>query len=326
VSPRLRAAAFTVVMTLCSPIFVAGYVLWVGKMFASRRSGVSGTAQGPLSARSFQHQLGVRPDEASHRILLALPNVSPLAVRLASWPLVFASRVTGHVPRTFEYPFRGDVPPSAQAAARVGFYDAAVERHLADGGQLVLLGAGFDTRALRFGGRRGVRAFEVDRPATQATKREVLARAGIDASAVTFVSADFGREDWFERLLAAGFDRARPAVFLWEGVTVYLTQEDVEATLRRVASCAPGSILVFDYFSTEALTSKAPYWRYARWATDAAGEPLRWGVDSRPPGRERVAELLDGCGLRLVDAQILGPETEGRRSWGGFVVAGVPPG
>jgi hypothetical protein len=58
--------------------------------------------------------------------------------------------------------------------------------------------------------------------------------------------------------------------------------------------------------------------RYARMGTRAAGEPLRFGVDSKPPSRERLAELLESCGLTLVEQRTLGQETDGQRAWGGF--------
>ena len=71
-------------------------------------------------------------------------------------------------------------------------------------------------------------------------------------------------------------------MFLWEGVIVYLDKEAVEATLRKIASTARGSVVAFDYFTTEPLASRALYWRYARAGTTAAGEPFKFGVDSTP--------------------------------------------
>jgi methyltransferase (TIGR00027 family) len=84
------------------------------------------------------------------------------------------------------------------------FFDAAVDRHLADIAQFVILGAGFDTRAFRLPKEGRVRSFEVDAPKTQAVKRETLEKAGIDSTGVTFVAADFEKEDWLTRLVDAG--------------------------------------------------------------------------------------------------------------------------
>src|SRR5262245_13462629 len=202
---RVAAIVFYLVNLLLLPITLVGYVLWLVGIYAGRRPGVSTTAQGPLSARWFEHLLGTRPDEPAHRLMTVLPGVSPLARELTAAPLLLAHRASGYVPRAFRYPFEGDVPPRYEASARIAFFDAALERYLGDVGQFVILGAGFDTRAYRLPGGTTIRSFEVDVPQTQAVKKEMLAKAGIDASGVTFVSADFESEDWLAKLVGAGF-------------------------------------------------------------------------------------------------------------------------
>lgn len=325
-SPRdiIRAAAFYTVFVPLFPVTLAGYALWIGKaLLAGRASGVSTTAQGPLSARWFQHALGTRQDEPSSRLMTALPTISPLALRLVAGPTLLANRVTGYVPKAFRYPFEGEVPIQYEASARVTFFDSVVDRHLNDIAQLVILGAGFDTRALRLPREKRIRAFEIDTPKTQALKRETLEKAGIDASAVTFVTADFEKEDWLARLVDAGFDLKKPALFLWEGVIMYLDRAAVESTLRKIAGTAKGSLVAFDYFTSEIIESQGLYARFARAATSAGGEPLKFGIDSAPPSRQRVEELLRSCGLSLVEQRTLGEETEGKRAWGGFATAVV---
>lgn len=317
----IPAVAFYTLSILLLPVSLLGYVIWVGKLLAVKSSGVSTSAQGPLLARWAMHNLGVRDDQAANRLLPILPGVPWLGMRLAGWPTIFAHRVTGFVPKTFRYPFEGDIPPQAEASGRVAFFDGAVDRYLPGIDQFVILGAGFDTRPYRLPEDTRVRFFEVDAPKTQAVKRGMLDKAGIDARKVTFVPADFETEDWLAKLVDAGFDAGRPAFFLWEGVTLYLDREAVEDTLLKVAICAKGSILVFDYFTTVARDSNALFWRYARAATKATGEPIKFGVDSTPPSRERLSELLRSCGLTLLEQRTLGRETEKKRAWGGFAVA-----
>lgn len=256
-------------------------------------------------------------------MMLSLPGVPKLGLALTSWPMFFAHRVTGYVPKTFRYPWEGDVPPSAEAAARVTFFDDVVTRYLDGIEQFVVLGAGFDTRPYNLPKDARIRSFEVDTPKTQTVKRETLVKAGIDTTGVTFVPADFETDDWLARLVEEGFDASRPALFLWEGVIIYLDAEAVGDTLRKIASTAKGSVLAFDSFSSEAIESNESYWRFARWSTNAAGEPLKFGIDSTPPLRDRTAELLGDCGLTLVEERTLGDETGGKRAWGGFVVARV---
>src|SRR5205085_6897982 len=111
-------------------------------------------------------------------------------------------------------------------------------------------GAGLDTRAARLA-KEGVRFFEVDQPASQRDKRERLARIdGYPVDAATYVACDFEKDDFLDRLVAAGFAAAAPALFIWEGVTPYLHEPAIRATLRRVAhGCHPETVLVFDHFT-----------------------------------------------------------------------------
>lgn len=318
----MAVTVFYAINILLSPVTAVGYVIWVGKAArTSRKLGVSVSAQGPLTGRWFMHYLGTREDEPSSQLMMVLPGISPLGVRLASASTRLAHRLTGYVPRAFRYPFEGDIPRQHEAAARMTFFDAVVDRYLPHMAQFVILGAGFDTRALRLAPSRQVRSFEIDTPKTQAIKREMLSKISIDATSITFVAADFEKEDWFTRLVDAGFDQSKPALFLWEGVVMYLDREAVEDTLRKIGSCASGSVVAFDYFTTEVLSSQALYWRFARMSTRAAGEPLKFGIESLPPTRERLAELLQPCGLSLVEQHILGKEAGKERAWGGFALA-----
>ncbi len=224
------------------------------------------------------------------------------------------------------YPLKEEITLGNQGWHRQTFFDSLVEQYLPDIPQFVILGAGFDTRALRLKGTpkyAPVRSFEIDTPPTLAFKRERLARAGIDATGVTFVPADFEKDDWLTQLIEAGFNPGQPALFIWEGVVPYLDQEAIKDTLRKIASTAKGTIVAFDYFTSEVLKSQALSMRSVRASLNAGGEPLKFGVDSTPPTRERIAELLGSCGLSLVEQRTLGQETDGKRAWGGFAVAAV---
>lgn len=114
--------------------------------------------------------------------------------------------------------------------------------------QHVILGAGLDTSAHRADLPAQVRVFEVDLPATQRWKRARLADAGIAApDTLRYVGVDFSDTTLADGLAQAGFDQNAPACFTWLGVTLYLDKNDVERTLRYIASCAEGSSVVFDF-------------------------------------------------------------------------------
>ena len=134
-------------------------------------------------------------------------------------------------------------------AVRTAYLDRHVAYWTRERGfaQVVVLGAGLDTRAARLA-HPGVRWFEVDHPASQAYKRRCSsALSGYPTDAATYVSCDFESDDFVERLVQAGFRADAPALILWEGVTPYLTEPAVRGTLARVSSgCYSESVLLFD--------------------------------------------------------------------------------
>src|SRR5512145_125852 len=127
----IAATVYYIISILLFPVSLLGYVIWVGKGFLTGNpSGVSVTAQGPLSARWFMHNLGTRQDEPANRLMALVPSVSPLALRLIAGPLLLGHRLTGYVPRAFTYPFEGEISMQYEASARVTFFDSVVERYL----------------------------------------------------------------------------------------------------------------------------------------------------------------------------------------------------
>jgi methyltransferase (TIGR00027 family) len=145
----------------------------------------------------------------------------------------------------FTRPFRASI------LARARFIEDLVSERAEQGvGQYVILGAGLDTFAQRrpeLGARLSV--FEIDQPGTQAWKRQRLLELGFGvAPFLRLVPVDFEAGDaWWERLAAAGFDFARPAVVASTGVSMYLTRDAIVTTLRQVAVMAPGSTLAMSF-------------------------------------------------------------------------------
>lgn len=150
--------------------------------------------------------------------------------------------------------------------------------------QLVILGAGYDTRAYRLvRPEQGARVFEVDHPATQAFKITKLREAlGTIPAHVEFVAVDFDRDDLAHRLLAAGYDRSCRTLFIWEGVSYYLDVDAVDRTLAFVArNCTSGSVLLFDFFPRAVIdgTSARKEAISLRKIVKERGEPFRFGLD-----------------------------------------------
>lgn len=321
----VAASVFRMIQVVLSPVALVGYVLWTVRAIRfGRRSGVSTTALASFYTRWMQHELGTRPDEPCARLMMVLPNVPYLGLRLVTGPTLLAHRLTGQVPRVYRYPYEGDPTLAHESAARTTFFDTALDRRIDEIDQLVVLGAGIDTRAYRLPADTRIRCFEVDTPRTQAFKRAMLDKAGVDATRVTFVAADFMKENWFENLVDAGFEPDKPSFFLWEGVTMYLDRAAVERTLRTIAGTATGSVVAFDYLAPETAEGQSLYLRVATASLKAVGEPWRFGIGSARPGREQVAAFLESCGLSLGEQRNFGKETDRQHALGGFATAIVP--
>jgi methyltransferase (TIGR00027 family) len=149
---------------------------------------------------------------------------------------------------------------------------AAVERGIR---QVVILGAGLDTFALRNPHEaQQLHIYEVDHPATQVWKRQLLAEAQIAVPpSLIFVPVDFERDDLKDKLIAAGVHHGLPAFFSWLGVVPYLTQNAIACTLKHIASI-PGSELVFDYLE----------------ASEAFSEEIRGAVTQRTEHLKKIDE------------------------------------
>jgi methyltransferase (TIGR00027 family) len=145
----------------------------------------------------------------------------------------------------FTRPFRASI------VARARFIeDLVVEQAGRGAGQYVILGAGLDTFAQRrpeLASR--MRVFEIDRPGPQAWKRQRLIDLGYGIPPyLRLVPVDFEAGDpWWERLASAGFDSRSPAIVASTGVSMYLTRDANMATLRQIASFAPGSTLAMSF-------------------------------------------------------------------------------
>lgn len=139
---------------------------------------------------------------------------------------------------------------TATITSRIRFVDDCLAGSLQDGiEQLVILGAGYDSRAYRFDTLRSRRVFEVDHPATQRLKKRKLAKIfGHLPGHVAFVPVDFEKEPFIPKLRGAGYRQDLKTLFIWEGVCKYLTAGAVGDLLAQVsANACKGSAIVFDY-------------------------------------------------------------------------------
>jgi len=183
---------------------------------------------------------------------------------------------------------------------RTRVIDDAVSAALGEGvTQMVLLGAGLDSRPYRLPGARAVTVFEVDHPATQRAKCDRLAAVlGALPGNVRYLPVDFERDDLQAALERAGFDAARRAIIVWEGVVSYLSAASVDRNFALLARfTAAGSRLIFTYVHHGALDGSVHFAEAARWRgwVRFSGEPFVFGFEpAELPG------YLAARGFRLV--------------------------
>lgn len=166
--------------------------------------------------------------------------------------------------------------------------------------QIVILGAGFDTRALRFHEmNRFTRIFELDAPVTQQAKIQLFRQKGITVPGeVTFVPIDFDEENIAEALSRAGYRTELKSLFLMEGVTMYLSAEAVSGTLEFINNnAAAGSMVAFDYIYASVLRKENTLYGeksiYRR--TLKSGEGWTFGIEEG-----EITHFLSEHGFNLI--------------------------
>jgi methyltransferase (TIGR00027 family) len=185
--------------------------------------------------------------------------------------------------------------------ARTKFIDDVVISGVRERGmrQVVILGAGLDTRAWRLAALtdNAVRVFELDHPTTSRQKQIAIHSASL-ARRPRFVDIDFTTQDFPSELARAGWDRNRRALFVWEGVSMFLTTAVVDRMLRQIGGAPAGSEIVFDYVFRDVIEGASePYGaRAARRYLQRGGEWWRFGVN-----HEDIPALLSRYGLSTLN-------------------------
>jgi methyltransferase (TIGR00027 family) len=255
-------------------------------------------------ARPSRTALRVALRRAAHQIYDAKPLVldDPVAVPLLGRTYAEELRRT---------PVRPDRPFSVALRAFLVARSRYAEDNLARAAsrgvlQYVLLGAGLDTFAHR-NPHPGLRVFEVDHPATQQWKRDLLdAHRIASPPSLTYAPVDFERQPLPEPLLAAGFDPRMPAFFAWLGVVPYLTLAAFRSTLAFIAARPAGSGLALDYGQPRAALPLLEQLAHDSLAArvQLAGEPFRLFFTPVEIARELAAfHGIEDLGSKEINAR-----------------------
>jgi len=183
------------------------------------------------------------------------------------------------------------INPSVRKAIvlRARFMDDYARETLNDGfEQVVLLGAGYDSRYLRIEEFHSARVFELDLESTQQIKKALTRRLlGRLPHNVTYVPIDFSRDSVTDKLIGAGFLRYKKTLFIWEGVTLFLNEDIIAETLGRLKELGPNNRITFDFVPTELVDDATDYEgnRQLIHLCASIKEPLTFGCS---PGRMRA--------------------------------------
>jgi len=186
--------------------------------------------------------------------------------------------------------------------ARTKYIDAVCKECLSNGfTQIVIFGAGFDTRALRFQVEaKQARIFELDSPTTQEAKIGQYRKRKLDIpDNLIFVPIDFDKESIFQKLDQAGFREDEKTLFILEGILMYLQPESVDQTFQAIRELAsPGSELVFDYIYASVLRHQNNHYgeKGAAQQMSKAGEQWHFGIEEG-----EIKHFLEQYGFELRD-------------------------
>lgn len=184
----------------------------------------------------------------------------------------------------------------ASGLARTRYIDDLLLNRIQRGvRQVVILGAGFDTRAHRLRALDGIPVLEVDHPNTAARKKALLKNASAHlSSTLSYLSVDFNRQNLRE--LLSDRQIGQPTVFLWEGVTNYLEAPAIADVMTMIGTLPAGSSLIFTYVDRDVLDHPAGWYGAERLLADLHDVGEKWTFGIAP---EQLRDWLQSFGLRL---------------------------
>lgn len=297
---------YIILQIVLLPLGLLGALLVAYKQIrVSQRLGLSQTAVEVINGRWTMDVFGIREDKASRKLARSLPNNSTFGLRLALLPLYILYKMTGKNLIYPRVPQEGRESIADMMIVRTLHIDPIIDSHLDSATQFVVLGAGLDTRAYGPLKDRDIKMFELDQANVQQMKRKQLKKSRLRSDHVRFVEVDFTLEHWMEGLLATDYDPSAKTIFLWEGVTLYLSGEDVSNTLDAIKSVsAAGSVVVLDIYA-ERFLKFANKGAAAR-TLEMTGEELGFGLDFSSDHEARLSAYISSLNLQLGKRHFLG--------------------
>ena len=319
----MRGLIFSILMIPIIPFWILGVAIYTWRV---RRivipQNISGTAAEPYGARLLLHIAGTRIDNAAykiaeHMILYAQP------VRFLMLQAVWlALKISGYKGFFFAYPGPRPSTMMTMISHRSHFFDQSIQdvltREHNPATQIVVLGAGFDTRCYNLPEGKDIKCFEVDMAPTLNVKKQAIEKAGIPHDHVTFVETDFNQESWMDALLTSGFDPNKTTYILWEGVTMYLTDEAVNSTLALFSTLPQGSVIGADFFTEDIVKGNPPLEKISKTIHTQIkyySEKLQFGIPTGETLSEGLEEYLSESELKLTRFEHVGSTEDRKPPW-----------
>ncbi len=289
------------IQILFIPFAILGFILASYKeMRRSKSLGASFSAIQTLQYRWIMHYFETRPDPISVAFIKKFPCESHFGLWATFGALIISQRVFGLKTRFAKVGEPGEETFVSAVGRRVLLFDEIMKRHVDEVDQIVLPGVGFDLMALQLTKGKDIRVFELDQTNTINVKVETLKRAEINHDWITYIPVDYENESWSDKLLAAGFDKTKKTLFIWESVSLFLDEETVKDSLRKMAEiCESECIIAQDFYTRSFVTGE--YSKTVKRSSSLIarmGEPWKFGIDLSKDQKLVVEAFLNECGLK----------------------------
>jgi methyltransferase (TIGR00027 family) len=210
--------------------------------------------------------------------------------------------------------------------ARTKYIDTVFEDSIKNGfGQVLIMGAGFDSRAIRFTRSKEskVKVYETDTGYTQNAKIRQLKKRGVRIPENNiYISIDFNKEDLRTRLWEYKFDPDKKTLFVLEGITMYLSHDTIDETFKVISDySAPGSLIVFDYIYASVLRREQKYYGESAIYKRVKKDNEKWTFGIEEGEIEHFLNSYNFCLLEHLDSVII--ENKYFRTESGSLVAKV---
>jgi methyltransferase (TIGR00027 family) len=281
------------------------------EMVNSKKLGVSFSAGQSLQYRWIMHYFNTRPDPLTIGFTRKFPCESHFGLWTIMGALILSQRWFGFTTKLGKVVEPGKETFDTTAGRRVIEFDNIMEKYIGDMEQIVLPGAGFDLIAQKYTDGTRIKVFEIDQANTIKTKVDTLKKAGIKHDWISFVPVDYSKESWSDKLLAAGFDKTKKTLFLWQSVSLYLDEKTVKDTLRQMADmCVEGSVIAQDFYSQSFASGEiSDVVKKNSSLIGKMGEPWIFGIDMSGEPKAAINEFLHDCGLRMTEYNQFGEKT-----------------